>query len=225
MALSEVDNSRFNLAKLHELHANFFALFLAVFLVFGLVACSSSEPVITNQQSLDDVSDNTDLASNSGGDLASSSVFDGSLADISCDIVSEDEIISVVGIGNDDEPVESTVTVNFDNLHCGWSSGGSRNVRDRSSVNLSDAVATVMMMPITSPADLDDHMFMKQISLENDPNAALPEFGDGAFRTGFGALMRVSGSYIIEVMVIVDMTEGDLEAAKALSELIVSRLP
>jgi len=80
------------------------------------------------------------------------------------------------------------------------------------------------MMPIAGPEDLDAHMVRKEVNLENDPNAALPEYGEGAFRTGFGALQRVSGDYIFEVAVVIDRTDEDLAVAKALSELVSSRL-
>jgi hypothetical protein len=147
-----------------------------------------------------------------------------SLGDISCEIVSADEIISIVGVGNDEQLVVATGAVNAGNLHCGWSSNGSRNIPNRNNLSLSDAHVTVTMMPIAGPEDLDAHMFRKEVNLENDPNAALPEYGDGAFRTGFGALKRVSGDYIFEVTVVIDRTDEDLAVANALSELVSSRL-
>ena len=127
-------------------------------------------------------------------------------------------------VGNDEQLVVATGAVNSDNLHCGWSSSGSRNIPDRTNLGLSDAHVTVTLMPIAGLTTLDDHKLVKEISLENDPNAALPEYGEGAFRTGFGALMRVSGDYVIEVAVVVDRTDEDLAVAKALSELVSSRL-
>ena len=147
-----------------------------------------------------------------------------SLGDISCEIVSADEIISIVGVGNDEQLVVATGAVNAGNLHCGWSSNGSRNIPNRNNLSLSDAHVTVTMMAIAGPEDLDAHMFRKEVNLENDPNAALPEYGDGAFRTGFGALKRVSGDYIFEVTVVIDRTDEDLAVANALSELVSSRV-
>jgi len=199
-------------------------LVFSVFLLIGLVACSSAEIVITDQSSSGNSSNDTDSTSNTDSDLPSSSSSDASLGDVACNIVSTDEIISIVGVGNDEQRVETTGAVTLDNLYCEWSSKGSRNVPNQGDQGLSDALVTVRWMPITGPKDLDDHMLRKEINLENDPNAALPEYGEGAFRTGFGALKRVNGSYIFEVMVIIDRTDGDLAAAKALSELINSRL-
>ena len=169
-------------------------------------------------------SDITGSGSNTDGEFVQSSSSDVSLGDVSCNIVSVDEIISIVGVGNDEQLVVATGAVNGDNLHCGWSSNGSRNIPNRNNLSLSDAHVTVTMMPIAGTSALDDHKLAKGFSLDNDPDAALPEYGEEAFRTGFGALMRISGDYVIEVAVIVDRTDEDLAVAKALSELVSSRL-
>jgi hypothetical protein len=199
-------------------------LVFAVFLVFGLVACSSGETVIIVQSDSSNLSDDAGSTSNADGELVQSPSSDVSLGDISCEIVSVEEIISIVGIGSDERFVVPTGAVNGDNLHCGWSSGGSRNAPIRTNLGLSDALVTVMFIPIEGPEDLDAHMVRKEVNLDNDPNGAFPEYGEGAFRTGFGALKRVSGDYIFEVMVIIDRTDEDLAVAKALSELVDSRL-
>ena len=154
----------------------------------------------------------------------STSSSDVSLGDIACNIVSLDEIISVVGVGNEEQGVLSTGAVNGDNLHCGWNSNGSRNIPNRTNLSLPAAHVTVTMMPITAPGTMDNHKLVEGFSLDNDPDAALPEYGKGAFRTGFGSLMRISGDYVVEGTVVMDMTDEDLAAAKALSELVDSRL-
>ena len=118
----------------------------------------------------------------------------------------------------------ATGAVNGDNLHCGWSSNGSRNIPNRNNLSLSDAHVTVTLMPVSGATTLDDHKLAEKFSLENDPNAAFPEYGQGAFRTGFGTLMRVSADYVFEVAVVIDRTDEDLAVAKALSELVSSRL-
>ena len=198
-------------------------LVISVFLVLGLVACSSTKTVTIGSGS-EHQSGDTGSGSNTDGEFVQSSSSDVSLGDVACNIVSVDEIISVVGVGNDEQLVVATGAVNGDNLHCGLSSNGSRNIPNRNNLSLSDAHVTVTMMPIAGPEDLDAHMVRKEVNLENDPNAALPEYGEGAFRTGFGALKRVSGDYIFEVTVVIDRTDEDLAVAKALSELVSSRL-
>ena len=187
-------------------------LVFSVFLVLGLVACSG-ETVIVVQSDLSD-----------GIGTGSSESSDVSLGDVACNIVSIEEISSVVGVGNGEQPVLSTGAVNDGNLHCGWSSNGSRNIPNRNNLSLSDAHVTVTMMPIEGPEDLDEHMSIKEMSLGNDPDAALPEYGEGGYRSGFGAVARISGDYRVEVMVIVDRSDEDLTVAKALSELVNSRL-
>ena len=192
---------------------NLAILVISAFMVFGIVACSGGETVIIVQS---DSSDDSASVSTSSSDV--------SLGDIACNIVSLDEIISVVGVGNEEQGVLSTGAVNGDNLHCGWNSNGSRNIPNRTNLSLPAAHVTVTMMPITAPGTMDNHKLVEGFSLDNDPDAALPEYGKGAFRTGFGSLMRISGDYVVEVTVVMDMTDEDLAAAKALSELVDSRL-
>ena len=199
-------------------------LVLSVFLVLGLVGCSSKATVIIDRSDSGNLSGDTESASNTGGEFVQSSSSDVSLGDISCEIVSVDEIISIVGVGNDEQLVVATGAVNRPNLHCGWSSNGSRNIPNRNNLSLSDAHVTVTFIPIAAPNTLDEHQLVKEISLKNDPDGAFPEYGEGAFRTGFGALMRVSGDYVIEVTVVIDRTDEDFAVAKALSELVSSRL-
>lgn len=194
---------------------------ISLFAVIGFAACSGETVIVVES----DASDRSgDINSDSSGDRESTSNADVSLGDISCGIVSNEEIISVVGVGNAEQAVIATGSVNGENLHCGWSSRGSRDVPNRTNLGLSDALVTVTLMPISAPDTLSNHKFVEEISIENDPDAALPEYGEGAFRTGFGALMRISGDYVMEVMVILDRTDDDLAAAKALSELVDSRL-
>jgi hypothetical protein len=188
-------------------------LVLSVFMVFALAACSSGETVVVVQSD-----------SGSGSTAVETSNADVSLGDISCGIVSNAEITSIVGVGNADQAVVATGSVVGDNLHCGWSSGGSRDIPGHSNLGISDALVNVIMMPISAPETMENHKLVEGFSLDNDPNGTFPEYGEGAFQTGFGALMRISGDYVIEVSVILDRTAGDLEAAKTLSELVDSRL-
>ena len=199
-------------------------LVISIFLMLGLVACSSKATVVVDRSDSGNLSGNTGSGSNAGGEVVHSPSSSVSLGDISCEIVSVEEIISIVGVGNDEQSVESTGAVNGDNLHCGWNSNGSRDVPNRTNLGISAAHVAVILMPISAPNTLDEHKLVEGFSLKNDPDAALPEYGEGAFRTGFGALMRMSGDYVFEVSVIVDRTDGDLAAAKALSELVHSRL-
>jgi len=189
-------------------------LVFSVFMAIALVACSGETVVVVQ----------SDSHSGSESTAVETSNADISLGDISCGIVSNAEISSIVGVGNAEQPVVATGAVSGDNLHCGWTSGGSRDVPDHSDLGLSDAIVNVVMMPISAPGTMDNHKLVEGFSLDNDPNGTLPEYGEGAFQTGFGALMRISGDYVIEVAVVLDRTAGDLEAAKALSELVDSRL-
>jgi len=190
-------------------------LVFSVFMVLALAACSGETVIIVQ-------SDSSDLSDGIGSGSSESS--DVSLGDIACNIVSLDEIISIVGVGNDEQGVLSAGAVNAGNLHCGWRSNGSRNIPNRNNLSLSDAHVTVTMMPISGPEDLAEHMSIKEMSLGNDPDAALPEYGEGGYRSGFGAVARISGDYRVEVMVIIDRTDEDIAVAKALSELVHSRL-
>jgi|APSaa5957512535_1039671.scaffolds.fasta_scaffold162401_2 hypothetical protein len=191
-------------------------------LTIGMLACSSEPSDVVVEQPAN-ISPGSD-SSGTGQSVASAV----SMAKIGvlCGVVSTDEVRSITGIGQPDKPVSAVDSSAFEYiLACDWGADEKGYVFDRSNVVLAGELVSVAITRLASDEVLEDHIFFSGSTFEDDPEAPISEFGDGAYRTAVGGLTRVQGMFVVDVNVLVNNADSDFEAAKALSELIVSRLP
>jgi len=202
------------------------ALLLSISLTIGMVgmlACSSETVDVVVEQPAN-ISSGTD--SSGAGQIAATAV---SIANVGvfCGIVSTDEVISITGIGQPDKPVSAVDSSAFEYiLSCDWAADDMGYVFNRRNVVLAGYLVNVVIMRLGSDEILEDHLVSTESTFEDDPEAPIPEFGEGAYRTARGGLTRVHGMFVLDVSVRVEQSaEGDFEAAQELSDLVVSRLP
>lgn len=198
------------------------ALLLLISLTAGMLACSSELVDVAPEQPA-----NLSPGSDSSG-TGQSVVPASSVANIGvlCGVVSTDEVRSITGIGQPDKPVSAVDSSAFEYiLACDWGADEKGYAFDRSNVVLAGELVSVAITRLATAEVLEDHLFFSDSIFEDDPEAPIPEFGEGAYRTAIGGLTRVQGMFVLDVNVLVEQADSDFEAAKELSELIVSRLP
>jgi hypothetical protein len=198
------------------------ALLFSISLTIGMLACSSEPTEVAAEQPAN-ISPGSD--SSSSGQSAATAV---SIAKVGvlCGIVSTDEVISITGIGKPDKPVSAVDSSAFEYiLSCDWAADEKGYVFDRDNVVLASLLVSMAVMRLASDEVLEDYLASSDLEFEDDPEAFIPEFGEGAYRTARGGLTRVHGMFVVDVSVRVDHGDSDFEAAKTLSDLVVSRLP
>ena len=201
------------------------ALLLSIILAigtFGMVACSSepSEVIAEQPANISPSSDSSDTGQSVGPAVSVAKIG------VLWGVVSTDEVRSITGIRQPDKPVSVVDSSAFEYiLACDWGSDEKGYVLDRSNVVLAGELVSVAITRLASNEVLADHIFFSDSIFEDDPEAPIPEFGEGDYHTAIGGLTRVHGMFVLDVNVLIKQNEDDFEAAKALSELIVSRLP
>ena len=193
------------------------ALLLLISLMIGMLACSSEPSEVVVEQPAN--------ISPSSGQIVATAVSVAKVG-VFCGIVSTDEVVSITGIGQPDKPVSAVDSSAFEYiLSCDWAADEKGYVFDRSNVVLAGYLVNVAITRLASDEVLKDYLVSSESTFKDDPEAPIPEFGEGAYRTARGGLTRVHGMFVLDVSTRVDHADSDFEAAKALSELIVSRLP
>ena len=198
------------------------ALLFSISLTIGILACSSEPTEVAAEQPAN-ISPGSD--SSSTGQIAATAV---SIAKVGvlCGIVTTDEVISITGIGQPDKPVSAVDSSAFAYiLSCDWAADEKGYVFDRNNVVRASLLVSVAVTRLASDEVLEDYLASSDLEFEDDPEAFMPEFGEGAYRTARGGLTRVHGMFVVDVSVRVDHGDSDFEAAKTLSDLVVSRLP
>lgn len=198
------------------------ALLFLISLIIGMLACSSEPTEVAAEQPAN-ISPGSDSVST--GQIAATAV---SIAKVGvlCGIVTTDEVISITGIGKPDKPVSAVDSSAFAYiLSCDWAADEKGYVFDRDNVVLASLLVSVAVMRLASDEVLEDYLASSELEFEDDPEAFIPELGEGAYRTARGGLTRVHGMFVVDVSVRVDHDDSDFETAKTLSDLVVSRLP
>jgi len=201
------------------------ALLFSISLTVVMLACSSESTEVTAEQPAN-ISPGS--ASSGVGQIAATAVSVAKVG-VFCGIVSTDEVRSITGIGQPDKRVSAVDSSAFEYiLSCDWAADDKGYVFNRRNAVLAGYLVNVAIMRLTSAEALEDHLVSSESTFEDDPEVFIPEFGDGAYRTAKGGLTRVHGMFVmfvVDVSVRVDHAASDFEAAKTLSDLVVSRLP
>lgn len=193
-----------------------------IFLTIGMLACSSEPTEVAVEQPAN-ISPGT---TSSVADQIVPTAVSVANVGVFCGIVSTDEVRSITGIGEPDKPVSAVDSSAFAFiLSCDWAADELGYVFDRSNVVLAGYLVSVAISRLDSDDDLEDYLISLDSTFEDDPEASIPEFGDGAYRTARGGLTRVHDMFVVDVSARVDNADSDFEAAKELSGLVVSRLP
>ena len=197
-------------------------LFFSISLMIVMLACSSESTEVASEQPAN-ISPGS--ASSGAGQIAATAVSVAKVG-VFCGIVSTDDVRLITGIGQPDKPVSAVDSSAFEYiLSCDWAADEKGYVFNRRNVVLAGYLVNVAIMRLTSDEILEDYLASSDLEFEDDPEAFIPEFGEGSYRTARGGLTRVHGMFVVDVSVRVDHADSDFEAAKALSDLVVSRLP
>jgi len=198
------------------------ALLFSISLAIVMLACSSEPTEVAAEQPAN-ISPGS--ATSGAGQIAATAVSVAKVG-VFCGIVSTDEVRSITGIGQPDKPVSAVDSSAFEYiLSCDWAADEMGYVFNRRNVVLAGYLVNVAITRLASTEALEDYLVSTDLTFEDDPEAPIPEFGEGAYRTAKGGLTRVQGVFVVDVSVRVDHADSDFDAAKTLSDLVVSRLP